>query len=82
MFENLSEKKKKKTPVNHKTYFDVLKVLQQQQADTSYCIASWESFLSNSWYFFEIAAPIRTETLVYHNFRLLHNTLLLSILCQ
>ena len=38
-------------------------------------LTSWESFLSNSWYFYEIAAPIRAETSVFHIFRLFHNAL-------
>ena len=44
----------------------------------SYCIASWVSFVSNLWYFYEIATPIRTETLVFHIFKLFHNTYFLS----
>ena len=42
-------------------------------------IVSWESFLSISRYFYEIAAPIRAETSVIHFFRLFQNTLLSSI---
>ena len=53
-------------------------MVRRQQAFASYCIASWESFLSNSWYtsnsWYEIAAPIRAETSVFHISRLSHNT--------
>ena len=31
-------------------------MLRQQHAVASYCIALWESFLSNSWYFYKIVA--------------------------
>ena len=51
-------------------------MLRQQQTVASYCIASWESFLSKLWYFYEIAAAIRAETSLFHIFRLLHNTIL------
>ena len=42
-------------------------------------IVSWESFLSISRYFYEIAATIRAETSVFHIFRPFHNTLFLSM---
>ena len=74
MFENLSEE----IFVNHKTYFDLLKMVRQEQAVISYCIALWEIFLSNSWYFYEIAAPVRAETSVFHISRLFYNTFLSS----
>ena len=54
-------------------------MVRQQQAVASYCIASWESFLSNSYHFYEIAVPIRSETSVFHIFRPFHNTLLSSM---
>ena len=66
MFENLPEK----TLVNHKTLFNLQKIVRQQQAFASYYIAPWESFLSSSWYFFEIAAPIKAEKSAFHIFRI------------
>ena len=45
-------------------------MVRQQQAFASYCIAC----LSNSWYFYEIAAPIRAEMSVFHVSLLFHNT--------
>ena len=69
-----------KTLVNHKTHFNIQKVVRQQEAFTSYYIASWESFLINSWYFYEIATPIRAKTSVFYISRLFHNTLLSSII--
>ena len=38
-----------------------------------------ESFLGNSWYFCEIAAPIKAETSVFRIFRVFQNTLLFSV---
>ena len=75
MLQNLSEK----SLVNHKTHFDLQKMVRQEQAVSSYCFASWESFLNNSWYFYKIATPIRAETSEFHIFRLFHNTFLSSI---
>ena len=72
MFENLSEK----TLVNHKAHFDLYKMVRQQQAVASYCIASWESFLRNLGYFYEIAASSRAETSVFYIFQVFPNTLL------
>ena len=54
-------------------------MVRQKQVVVSYCIASWEYFLSNSWYSYEIAALIRDETSVFHIFRQFHNTILSSI---
>ena len=53
-------------------------MMRQQQVAVSYCTALWES-LSNSWYFYKVAASIRAETSVFHIFRLFHNTFLPSI---
>ena len=74
MFEVIPEE----NAVNHKTHFDLQKMLREEQAVASYCIASWESFLSNSWYFYEIAAPIRSGTSKFYISRLFHNTFLAS----
>ena len=43
----------------------------RQQVVASHCFV----FLSNLWYFNEIAAPSRAETSVFHIFRLFHKTL-------
>ena len=51
----------------------------RQQAFASYSIVSRESFLSNSWYFYEIAAQIGVETSVFPISRLFHNTYFSSI---
>ena len=63
----------KKTLVNYKAHFGLLKIVQQK-AVASHSFASWESFLSNSKHFYELAAPIRAEISVFHAFRLLHYT--------
>ena len=49
-------------------------MVRLQEVVASYCIASWESFLSNLWYFAEITVPVRAETSVFHISRLFHNT--------
>ena len=54
-------------------------MVRQQKAFASYCIASWKTFLSNSWHFYEIAAPIKAETSVSHIFQLFHNTYFSSV---
>ena len=48
-------------------------MVRQQQVVASHCIASWESFLNNSWYFYKIVASIRAEASVFYIFRLFHN---------
>ena len=54
-------------------------MVRQQQVVASYCIAQWESFLSNSQYFYEIATPNTAETLVFHILRFFYNILHSSI---
>ena len=51
--------------------------LENGTTTTSFCFflhCTMGAFLSNSWYFYEIEAKNRTETLQFHIFRLFHNT--------